>query len=223
MASTTNASASAPTRLSLFRPLLLILYATGFAFETVLESVRTHHPERLAGVAAFKKAWFARFWAWLGPRNREGAARHVLPLLRKARGVCLDVGPGTGEWLDLYARAQNPLISKVYGIEPNHELHAKLEASARRAGLSEIYEIIGCGVEELSLRPELVGIDVDTIITIQCLCSVPTPRKVISELYRLLKPEGQWLVYEHVRTKYRGHFVDYWQREYILIPVYCSC
>ena len=143
-----------------------------------------------------------------------------MPLLQKARGICLDIGPGTGEWLDLYARAQNPLISKIYGIEPNHELHAQLKASARWAGLAGIYEIVGCGVEELSTRLELVHASVDTIITVQCLCSVPMPRKVISELYLLLKPGGQWLAYEHVRTRYIGQFVDYWQRK--CVPA-CTC
>ena len=207
----------APTRFNLFRPLLLLWYATGFAVGTILECVRTSRLDKLSSIASFKKTWFARFWTWLGPRNREGAAGHVVPLLQRARGVCLDVGPGTGEWLDLYARAQNPLITKIYGIEPNHELHAKLEANVRRAGLSDIYQIIGCGAEELSTRTELVDASVDTIITVQCLCSVPMPRRVISELYLLLESEGQWLVYEHVRTRYKGHFVDYWQRRYVIL------
>ncbi|KAI4854452.1 hypothetical protein E4T44_00165 [Aureobasidium sp. EXF-8845] len=201
-----------PTRYNLLRPLLLLLYATAFAIRTVVECVRTSHLDKLSSVAAFKKVWFARFWAWLGPRNREGAAEHVVPLLKRARGICLDVGPGTGEWLDLYALAQNPHVSKIYGIEPNHELHAALEASVRKAGLSDIYEIIGCGVEELSNRTELADASVDTIITVQCLCSVSMPRKTISELYLLLRPEGQWLVYEHVKTRYNGYLVDYWQR-----------
>jgi hypothetical protein len=49
---------------------------------------------------------------------------------------------------------------------------------------------------------------------VQCLCSIPTPEKIIKELYPLLKPGGKWLVYEHVKTKYQGHFVGYWQSEF---------
>jgi ubiquinone/menaquinone biosynthesis C-methylase UbiE len=33
-----------------------------------------------------------------------------------------------------------------------------------------------------------------------CLCSVPTPEKVLSSLYTLLKPGGQILVFEHVAS-----------------------
>ena len=54
---------------------------------------------------------------------------------------------------------------------------------------------------------------IDTIITVQCLCSIPTPELIIKDLFPLLKPGGQWLVYEHVKTKYQGDFVGYWQSE----------
>ena|ERR1700736_2741437 len=33
-----------------------------------------------------------------------------------------------------------------------------------------------------------------------CLCSVPTPEKVLAALYTLLKPGGQLLIFEHVRS-----------------------
>ena len=35
-----------------------------------------------------------------------------------------------------------------------------------------------------------------------CLCSIPTPQKLIPELYPLLKPGGQILVFEHVAADY---------------------
>lgn len=92
--------------------------------------------------------------------------------------------------------------SLITGIEPNRELHMKLQASARRAGLKGIYEVVGCGVEEILAKRRLGESEVNTITTTQCLCSVPLPQRVISELYVLLEPGGQWLVYEHVRTKY---------------------
>ena len=77
-----------------------------------------------------------------------------------------------------------------------------------RAG--DIYEIIGCGAEELQTKGGLQPESIDTIITVQCLCSIPTPQLIIKNLYPLLKPGGQWLVYEHVRTKYQGDLVGYW-------------
>jgi ubiquinone/menaquinone biosynthesis C-methylase UbiE len=35
-----------------------------------------------------------------------------------------------------------------------------------------------------------------------CLCSIPTPQKLIPEFYPLLKPGGQILVFEHVAAEY---------------------
>jgi ubiquinone/menaquinone biosynthesis C-methylase UbiE len=75
----------------------------------------------------------------------------------------------------------------------------------------DIYEIIGCGAEELQTKGGIQKESIDTIITVQCLCSIPTPQTIINELYPLLKPGGQWLVFEHIKTKYQTDFVGYWQ------------
>ena len=77
--------------------------------------------------------------------------------------------------------------------------------------IGDIYEIIGCGAEELQTKGGLQKESIDTIITVQCLCSIPTPEIIIKELYPMLKPGGQWLVFEHIKTKYQGDFVWYWQ------------
>lgn len=137
-----------------------------------------------------------------------------MPLLaNNARGVILDIGPGTGQWLYLFAAAMNPDVRKIYGVEPNAGLHSQLRESAVKAGLGEVYEIIGCGAEELGSVGGIERGSVDTIVTVQCLCSIPGPEGVIRDLYPLLKPGGKWLVYEHVKTKYQGDFVAFWQRE----------
>ena len=75
----------------------------------------------------------------------------------------------------------------------------------------DIYEVIGCGAEELQTKGGIQPETIDTIITVQCLCSIPTPEIIIKELFPLLKPGGQWLVYEHVKTKHQAEFVGYWQ------------
>jgi ubiquinone/menaquinone biosynthesis C-methylase UbiE len=40
-----------------------------------------------------------------------------------------------------------------------------------------------------------------------CLCSVPTPKKIISAMYALLKPGGTVLVLEHVRSNHPVMYV----------------
>nr|POF13981.1 methyltransferase-like protein 7a [Quercus suber] len=171
-----------------------------------------------AGVLLMQYIWFARFWAWFGPRSRAYVAPNVIPLLSStASGVCLDIGPGTGQWVHLFAVAENPAITKIYGVEPNVGMHAELRANAVKAGLGDVYEVVGCGAEELRRREGWHDGCIDTIVTVQCLCSIPTPEVVIRELYPLLKPGGKWLFFEHVRTKFKGEFVEGWQKTVNLI------
>lgn len=41
----------------------------------------------------------------------------------------------------------------------------------------------------------------DTALTVCTFCSVPNPVQGLRELYRVLKPDGQLLMFEHVRSK----------------------
>lgn len=198
--------------LNLLRPFLLIAFSAYYIIPTIIGLLLSFNIKPLFNFSAFKDHWFARFWVFFGPVSRENAEPKVMPLLQNnARGVCLDIGPGSGQWLYMFAKAKNPDITKIYGVEPNLALHRELKANAAKAGLAGVYEVIGCGAEELSTKGGIQLGTIDTIITVQCLCSVPSPERIIKELYPLLKPGGRWLVYEHVKTKYQGDFVDYWQ------------
>ena len=198
--------------LNLLRPLLLLAYSGYYIIPTIISLLLSFNLAPFFSPSRFKDEWFARFWSFFGPKSREFAGPVVHPLINNnAKGVCLDIGPGTGQWLHLFAKAANPEISKIYGVEPNVGMHPELRASAKKAGLGEIYEVIGCGAEELNTKGGIQKNSIDTIITVQCLCSIPTPEISIKELYPLLKPGGRWLVYEHVETKYKGDFVYYWQ------------
>ncbi|KAK3650719.1 hypothetical protein LTR56_006124 [Elasticomyces elasticus] len=198
---------------NLLRPLLLLSYSAYYIIPTLIALILSLNLKPLLNFSDFKDAWFARFWTFFGPLSREHAAPKVMPLLQNsARGVCLDIGPGSGQWLYLFARANNSAITKIYGVEPNVGMHKELRANATEAGLDGVYEVIGCGAQELSTKGGISPGTIDTIITVQCLCSIPTPERIIKELYPLLKPGGQWLVYEHIRTKFQGDFVATWQR-----------
>lgn len=195
-------------------------YAAFYIPHTIFDLVTSFNFKPLTSFGDFKDAWFARFWIWFGPRSRQVVGGTVTPLLENnLHGVVLDIGPGAGGWLDLYAQAMNPGVSKIYGVEPNKGLHAQLRANAVKAGLGDVYEIIGSGAEELGSKGGVQKGSVDTIVTVQCLCSIPEPERVIKGLYPLLKPGGKWLVFEHVRTKYRGEFVWYWEREFFVLEI----
>jgi len=194
----------------LLRPLYLLLLSISFIPITVFDLVTSLQFGKLTSPSAFQHAWFGRFWSWFGPQSAENSAETVGPLLRQAKGVVLDIGPGSGQWLYHLGAAKNPNITKVYGVEPNHEHHAALRRNITRAGLDGIYEVLPVGVEHLGDCGIAKG-SVDTIATIQVLCSVPGPQSIVKELYPYLKPGGQWLVYEHIKTPHSHKFVGFWQ------------
>ena len=122
--------------LLLIRPLLLIYYSTYYLILTCLSLAWNLQFKTFFNIDEFKDVWFARFWAFFGPKSRDTAAPAVMPLLsNSAKGVCLDIGPGSGQWLTLFGRANNPQITKIYGIEPNVELHSMLRENANKAGI----------------------------------------------------------------------------------------
>jgi SAM-dependent methyltransferase len=179
-------------------------------------------------------SWFSAFWGWAGPRIRESNGPRITALLdgrvTNARtvnesvtppvsGIVLDIGPGAGYWVDLYARTESlkgspsrtsdARITKIYGLEPNHALHTNLIERVRDAGLRGVYEIVPAGIQELCHATVLgdnqmaLTIDkgsVDCIVSLLCLCSIPNPEANIKELYSYLKEGGRWYVFEHVRV-----------------------
>lgn len=164
---------------------------------------------------------FGRFWVDFSVRGDDeplvnvdetqlqGSAALVPPLLARASGVVLDVGPGTGTQMPfLRKRADSDAIRAIYGAEPCVGLHAQLRRRVLAAGLEGKYHIVPSGAEKEALLPALdrLGVSVagegggifDTIICVRVLCSVPDPARTIADLYSLLRPGGKMLVVEHV-------------------------
>ncbi|KAI4851093.1 S-adenosyl-L-methionine-dependent methyltransferase [Aureobasidium sp. EXF-8845] len=199
-----------PPQIMLLTPLLDMAFSASYIPITIFRLLTTS-PSKLLSWSSFQKAWFSNFWSWFGSMMRTNAATVVAPLIRShASGVILDIGPGSGEWVYLYSSTVNKVI-KIYGVEPNLEHHVALRKAVEAAGLQDIYEILPVGAEDLG-HVGLGDESVDTIVTVQTLCSCPNPQGIVGSLYPMLKKGGTWVVYEHVRTKYRDEFVGYfWQ------------
>jgi SAM-dependent methyltransferase len=65
------------------------------------------------------------------------------------------------------------------------------------------YTILHCGAQDLAALREAGIVEgkealLDCIVSVQVLCSVPEPEEVVRGLYRLLKPGGDLMVYEHL-------------------------
>ncbi|KAI7969482.1 hypothetical protein EIK77_005112 [Talaromyces pinophilus] len=168
---------------------------------------------------------FGRFWIeFAGPQdvtiNDEGvldisklraSGALIPPLLKKARGVVLDIGPGTGTQMPFFIEPAAKNVSAIYGPEPCVGLHGELRKRIIAHGLESKYHILSTGAEKQQLVDALQreGVQVndeegvfDTIVCIRVLCSVPDPEQTIAGLYSLLRPGGQMLIVEHVANPY---------------------
>ena len=136
-----------------------------------------------------------------GPTLAAREVDTVLPsLVASAYGTVLEVGPGSGNQL---SRLDPSNIKNVYGVEPTLDLHEKLKASIKQAGLTDVYTIVPGGIDE-SQQLRKYGVEresFDTILSIQVLCCVPDAEKTVRDMYDLLKPGGQLIIYEHVKSE----------------------
>lgn len=111
----------------------------------------------------------------------------------------LELGPGSGNQLSRYDLTK---VSKIYGVEPNAGLHEALRDRIKKAKLDDIYTIVPCGAEDTD-QFRKYGISpksIDTVLSVQVLCSVPHPQSTVRYLYPYIKSGGKMLVYEHVKS-----------------------
>ncbi|HVP62373.1 MAG TPA: class I SAM-dependent methyltransferase [Myxococcaceae bacterium] len=134
--------------------------------------------------------------AWLMSRMYdrflEGSERAGLrdwrrALLERARGEVLELGAGTGGNLALYPST----VTRLVLTEPDRHMRQVLER--KLAGRPRV-EVIDAPAEALPLR----SASFDTVVATLVLCSVQDPRRVLSEIHRLLRPGGTFLFLEHV-------------------------
>ena len=119
-------------------------------------------------------------------------------LVPAAHGTVLDLGPGAGTQLDRFDAAR---VDRIFGVEPNTAFAPAFNNRLRETALGQDgkYTLVPCGVEDAETLAQYGVVDgsIDCVVCMQVLCSVTDANKAAKQIYRVLKPGGQLLFWEH--------------------------
>jgi SAM-dependent methyltransferase len=119
------------------------------------------------------------------PKPIADIRKRIVPM---AQGDVLEIGVGPGVNFSLYDSAK---VTKLYALEPNPGMLRRADEQHRRTNLR--VEFIDLPGEHLPL-PDA---SVDTVVSTFTLCTIPAVMDAIRGLSRVLKPEGQFIFFEH--------------------------
>lgn len=163
-------------------------------------------------------------WGWLfsaaydrGFKASEEAGLRYMraELLAGARGRVLEIGAGTGLNLDHYGEAVAELVLTEPDPYMTKRLREKLAASGRQA------EVVEAPAERLPFEDD----SFDTAVVTLVLCTVPDPAGSLAEIRRVLRPAGELLFLEHVRSTEHGlaNWQDRLERPWKFLADGCRC
>ncbi|HEY1456949.1 MAG TPA: class I SAM-dependent methyltransferase [Solirubrobacteraceae bacterium] len=111
-------------------------------------------------------------------------------LVANAHGRTLEIGAGTGANIPHYPDDVEELIL----AEPFEPMRRRLERKLRESGKSA--STLDASAEAIPLE----GGSIDTVVSTLVLCTVDFPDIALAEVERVLRPGGQLLFIEHVRS-----------------------
>jgi ubiquinone/menaquinone biosynthesis C-methylase UbiE len=114
-------------------------------------------------------------------------------VIEGAHGVVLEIGFGSGLNLSLY---QN--VTKLYALEPSEELFTLGKDMISNTSFEVIH--LNASAEEIPLPDE----SVDSVVSTWTFCTIPNPKKALSEIRRVLKPDGTFTFIEHGKSPSSG-------------------
>jgi SAM-dependent methyltransferase len=147
------------------------------------------------GIPSGDSAWARAFallydpFVWVG--ERAGLRAHRKAVLSHARGCTIEIGSGTGLNLPHYPDDLDELVL----VEPDASMRSRLEKRLSQSGRRT--RLVDAPAERL---PFPNG-SVDTVVSTLVLCTVDAPDVALREIARVLRPDGQLLLIEHVRSE----------------------
>lgn len=119
--------------------------------------------------------------------NRPLVARHRRELLADAHGDVLEIGFGTGLNLPFYPQG----VRRITTVDPNFGMHSLARRRIKKSGIA---------VDQRVLSGERLPFDngtFDCVVSTFTLCSIAGVGEALGEAYRVLKPGGRFLFFEH--------------------------
>ena len=178
---------------------------------------RDEHKPAVAGrqgtpIALYRNHVYPRLVSLLGdPKPIREVRQRIVAL---AQGTVLEIGVGPGVNFAHYDPAR---VSKVYALEPNPGM-IRLAERQRRRTKSDV-EFLGLPGERIPLEDGAV----DTVVSTFTLCTIPGVLEAIRGMARVLRPNGNFIFFEHGLSP--DPRVQCWQRWSESIPhcVFAGC
>ena len=130
-------------------------------------------------------------FVWVG--ELVGMRRRRRALVADARGRVVEIGAGTG----LNVRHYPDSIDELVLTEPEPGMRRKLARRLHNVGRSAHI------VDASALQLPFADASVDTVVSTLVLCTVPDAEGALREIARVLRPGGQLLFIEHIRSSSR--------------------
>ena len=171
----------------------------GYRAPRMVAAVQNGIAEVTPSGAGWAGAFAALYDPFLWVGERAGLRAHRKELLGHARGCTVEIGGGTGLNLRHYPDDLDELVL----IEPDAAMRSRFEKRLKRSGRRA--RLVDASAERL---PFADG-SVDTVVSTFVLCTVDAPDLAVREMARVLRPGGQLLFIEHVRSE--SPTLAYWQ------------
>ncbi|KAH6645352.1 methyltransferase type 11 [Truncatella angustata] len=189
--------APGPRLANFLRPLSLIWFSIRLHWAAFKESYRQNGLGALGRIPEIRDAALAKLFCITSDGFIAFEDKTIIPsLLQAASGVVLELGPGPGNQIHRFDMSR---VSQVYGIEPNSSYKDGIKTKVEKHNLGDKYKLIISGIEDSQvLRAEgITEGSLDTVLCIQVLCAVKDPKTVMKEIWKLLKPGGKFIFWEH--------------------------
>jgi ubiquinone/menaquinone biosynthesis C-methylase UbiE len=160
---------------------------------------------------------FARWYPTVIGWSEDAGQREVRArVFGDAYGCTLEIGAGAGHNLPHYSAAVSELVVSEPGPQMLDHLRRRMAEAPPQVGR---WQLVRAGAEQLPFDDG----SFDTVTAAFVHCTIPDPAAALREIARVLRPGGQYLFLEHVRSagRWLGGFQDLVEFPHTVIAAGC--